>query len=77
MNTNFFKQLPIDIQKAYRKLHLFYETSKDPNLKLCPKENCDGVLRTTMEMVMVCSVCENSFCPKCLLGVHEGECDSQ
>lgn len=40
MNGDFFKQLPADIQRNYKKLHQFYVTSKDPSKKLCPSENC-------------------------------------
>ena len=35
--AEFFKQLPADVQKSYRKLHQFYITANDPNVKLCPK----------------------------------------
>jgi len=37
MNGSLFKQLPLDIQKNYKKLHQFYITANDPNKKLCPK----------------------------------------
>ena len=36
MESKFFGELPSDIQKKYSKLHAFYVTSKDPNLRLCP-----------------------------------------
>ena len=45
--ASFFKQLPVDIQRNYKKIHQFFITSNDPNLKLCPKEECDGIMRTT------------------------------
>lgn len=76
MNTSFFKSLPIDIQKNYKKLHQFYVTSKDPNSQLCPKEDCEGIIRRTTENVMVCDLCNRSFCAKCLLDAHADECDT-
>jgi hypothetical protein len=75
MTTDFFKQLPADIQRSYRRMHQFYQTASDPNVKLCPKENCEGLIRTTLENVMVCDQCESTFCARCLLARHEGECD--
>ena len=57
MNFPFFKNLPTDIQKNYKKIHQFQMVSKDPNSKLCPQENCEGVMRTTTENVMVCDSC--------------------
>lgn len=45
MEQNFFKRLPKDIQKKYKKIHLFHQTAKNPHLRLCPNEKCDeGVL---------------------------------
>jgi hypothetical protein len=40
VTSDFFKQLPADIQKSYRKLQQFNLAANDPNTKLCPKENC-------------------------------------
>jgi hypothetical protein len=38
--THFFRNLPADVQKHYKKIHQFYLTSKDPDLRLCPREDC-------------------------------------
>ena len=35
--SNFFKNLPIDIQRNYKKINRFYTAAKDPNIKMCPK----------------------------------------
>lgn len=59
MNTNFFKGLPADIQKNYKKVHQFYLTSKDPDLRLCPKENCEGIMRKEGKNVMICNECRS------------------
>lgn len=56
--TNFFKNLPLDIQKNYKKIHQFYITSKDSDLRLCPRENCEGIIRTTTAKLMVCNECK-------------------
>ena len=40
VETNFFKGLPVDVQKNYKKIHQFYLTSKDPDIRLCPRESC-------------------------------------
>ena len=39
-NGTLFKGLPIDIQKNFKKAQRFFDTAKDPNSKLCPKEEC-------------------------------------
>jgi hypothetical protein len=57
MTTNFFKNLPADIQKNYKKIYQFHLVSKDPNVKLCPKENCEGVIRPSGETSMTCDSC--------------------
>lgn len=36
-NTPFFKNLPADIQKKYKKIRQFQEAAKDPKAKLCPQ----------------------------------------
>lgn len=67
----FFKALPLDIQKKYKKIHQFQMIAKDPNLKLCPKEKCEGMIHMTQDgEVMVCDGCEAEFCSKCLLEKH-------
>ena len=45
--TDFFKNLSEEIKKQYKKVHNFYVTSNDPSLRLCPKENCEGIVKIT------------------------------
>jgi hypothetical protein len=75
-SSDFFKALPLDIQKNYKKIYQFFMISKDPNLKICPKEDCEGIIRVTGDNLMLCDICTRSFCGNCLLEQHEGECDS-
>ena len=77
MNTKFFKNLPVNVQKNYRKIYQFQLISKDPNVKLCPKENCEGIMKPSAENVMICDSCHQQFCGKCLLPSHEGNCDQE
>lgn len=77
INTDFdfYKNLPDDIKKKYAKIHAFYLTSKDPNLKLCPSENCDeGILVLNESENPKCPVCGVVFCGKCFFKEHEGPC---
>ena len=37
MDTRFFRNLPADIQRNYKKIHQFQVVSQDPETKLCPK----------------------------------------
>jgi hypothetical protein len=39
-SSGFFKALPLDVQKKYKKIYTFFMVSKDPNLKICPREDC-------------------------------------
>ena len=80
MTSHFFKSLPVDIQKKYKKIYQFQLISKDPNAKLCPKKDCEGVIRSSgvaMEESMTCETCQRKFCRKCLLAFHEGDCGRQ
>jgi hypothetical protein len=47
MDTNgvFFRSLPANIQEKYQKMQRLYATLEDPNLKLCPREGCEGLMR--------------------------------
>lgn len=40
-----YAELPLDARKKYRKLKLYTESLKDPNVKLCPNEDCEGILK--------------------------------
>ena len=76
-NGKFFKELPLDIQKKYTKLHNFYLTLNDSSIKMCPREECDGILKKDSEQAqtMTCSLCQVKFCGKCLMKEHSGDCD--
>ena len=78
-STDFFKQLLADIQKNYRKVHQFFTVANDPNSKLCPREHCEGIIRTipNEEDAMRCDSCSQEFCSKCLLARHAGLCDNK
>ena len=73
----FFKELPIKIQESYLQLHNFYSTVNDPLCKMCPKQNCNGIIRKTEEIFLhwTCETCSEQFCDKCLMKVHKGDCD--
>ena len=45
IGSPFFKNLPEDIQKNYKKIKQFQLVAKDPNTKLCPSESCEGVIK--------------------------------
>lgn len=36
VDGDFYRQLPAQIQKNYKKIHQFYVTANDPTKKLCP-----------------------------------------
>ena len=72
----FFKQLPSKIQQRYAKIHQFHLTHKDPNSKLCPAENCEGIIRKDDgSNTMTCDTCNVKFCSECLFVDHDGLCD--
>ena len=37
ISSRFFQQLPIDVQKSYKKIVQFYTVAKNPDTKMCPK----------------------------------------
>lgn len=55
-NMAFFHSLPLDIQKNYKKIHQFSLVTQNPDLKLCPREDCEGILHPTSQS-MVCDLC--------------------
>lgn len=75
--TNFFRALPSDIQRNYKKILQFQMVSKNPDAKLCPQEKCEGVIKKTSDEVMLCNECGREFCASCLLAAHSGKCDDQ
>jgi hypothetical protein len=56
--TEFYGNLPEEIRKQYLKAHQFYMTANDPTLKLCPKEDCEGVIKITENEARVCDQCK-------------------
>ena len=44
-DSEFFSQLPREVQNRYFKVHRFHITMNDPNTKLCPHEDCEGLVR--------------------------------
>ena len=77
VDSQFFSHLPPEIQKKYKKIHLFYLTTKDISLRLCPNEKCeDGVLKIMSGTNPKCSKCQKSFCENCMFPQHEGKCDN-
>ena len=74
MEGEFFHQLPKEIQKKYPKVHRFNLTMKDPDTKLCPKNDCEGLIKRN-DNEMQCTLCKSFFCPSCLLALHKGPCD--
>jgi hypothetical protein len=67
----FFHSLPANIQSKYRKVHRFYVTLEDPTLKMCPREDCEGLVKVERETERVtCSNCLSEFCPYCFFAAH-------
>ena len=76
-DTNFYENnLPLDVKKKYEKVHAFYLTAKDPNLRLCPSEKCEnGILHLVEGINPKCNKCDQVFCEKCMFPEHKGVCD--
>ena len=73
---DFFKKLPIDVQRNYRTVKEMMQKSMTKYLKICPNDGCNGVLRQVYQNVLTCNNCSNAFCARCVLPVHDGECRS-
>ena len=59
--------MPKDICKKYEKVHAFYLTAKNQNLRLCPNENCEnGILTIVGEVNPTCDKCGKTYCAKCM-----------
>ena len=69
-----FQDIPEDYKKKYRKYLLWRQTIDNPNLRLCPAENCEGVIETNVSYA--CQACRTLFCKECMLKAHEGPCDA-
>lgn len=75
--SDFYKNnLPKDICKKYEKVHAFYLTAKNPNLRMCPDEKCEnGILELVDGVNPKCPKCAKVFCEKCMFPEHKGKCD--
>ena len=40
------KRLPIDLREKYYKISILHTVNQNPNLRLCPRERCDGYINT-------------------------------
>ena len=70
------KNLPKDVCKKYEKVRAFYLAAKDPNLRLCPSEQCEnGMLAMAEGVNPKCSKCGKVFCEKCMFPEHPGQCE--
>jgi hypothetical protein len=60
ITSTFFKQLPVDMQKRYKKIYLHMLTVSQPHLRLCPNENCEeGILNIKSESKEIkCEICK-------------------
>ena len=52
-----YLELPLDLRKQYKKIKQ-YEISKQPGKRLCPREECDGVMDISNEEL-------DPVCPDC------------
>ena len=69
------RNLPKDVCKKYEKVHAFYLTMKNPNLRLCPNEKCEnGILRMMEGVNPKCGKCGKVFCGQCMFPEHEDSC---
>ena len=69
------KKMPLNQRKKLVKIQNFYKSLKNPSIRMCPRENCEGILDLgTGEEEIKCDTCKKWFCSKCLFPVHYGEC---
>jgi hypothetical protein len=71
-----FLELPLDIRQKYKKLQQYNMIMKSGNKRMCPNEDCDGILHIDEHDPInpVCPLCKTAFCSKCFFKQHEGEC---
>lgn len=67
--------LPEGSKRKYERTLLWKQTMANPNLKLCPREECTGVIDKSRE-VNECEKCRHRFCKECELPQHVGPCDA-
>ena len=48
----------------------------NPEVKLCRKEECNGILKITPNEIK-CELCQKEHCLKCYEVAHQGKCDKQ
>ena len=76
IKSEFFKQLPADIQRTHHLYLKQMKAMKNPHIKLCPKATCKTSL-TAFQNFTGCPTCETKYCSKCLILFHTGECEEQ
>ena len=47
----------------------------NPNIKLCPRENCNEGIVDLKVNPPVCRKCHREFCKNCMMENHSGSCD--
>ncbi|CAG9315846.1 unnamed protein product [Blepharisma stoltei] len=72
----------IDIvdSKLYEKYKIFRRNAileKDPNLRWCPKPNCQGYGFINSGLKISCNVCGYTYCGNCSHDYHEGACQPE
>ena len=67
--------LPERIKDRYKEQKLWKQTMDNPNLKLCPREDCkEGVVDLQMNPPR-CRKCQRQYCAQCMMAYHSGSCD--
>ena len=74
-NSKVFEELPQNTKDKYSRNILWKQTISNPNLKLCPREHCQGVIDKS-QPINECNRCRTKYCKECELVTHEGACDT-
>jgi hypothetical protein len=61
-----YERLPEESKKKYQRTLLWKQTMSNPNLKLCPREECNDVIDKSRQ-INQCDKCGNRFCKDCEL----------
>jgi len=69
-----YYRLSQEIKDRYERNALWRQTINNPNLKLCPTADCDGVINSAKGRLH-CPKCKVVFCRECELPRHQGPCD--
>ena len=63
------------IRNRFREQELWRQTMSNPNVKLCPREDCkSGLVDLTIQPPQ-CRKCRKQFCKNCMMEYHAGSCD--